>query len=192
MLSQYGTVRHLLVGFAACGRSALRLLGFSRVGALAFILTLVGGGAPPGVAADVIAARNTPHLSFTASLSPDSIKSGGRLSLVVNVTPKKRMHVYAPGTHYRPVTVTLKKSAWLTPGRTVYPKASIYIFKPLQEQVLVYSDRFTLTTTVAVGTIPPKLTQVTIAGTLSYQACDDRVCYLPQSVPLEWVLPVRR
>jgi len=33
---------------------------------------------------------------------------------------------------------------------------------------------------------------VKISGTLSYQACDDRVCYLPQSVPLEWVVPVRR
>lgn len=156
------------------------------------LLALVGGGVPPGAAADIIVARNTPHLSFTASLSPDSIKSGGRLQLIVNITPKKRMHVYAPGTHYRPVTVTLNKNAWLKPGKTDYPKASIYIFKPLKEQVLVYSERFKLTTNVALGTIPARLTQVKISGTLSYQACDDRVCYLPQSVPLEWVLPVRR
>lgn len=156
------------------------------------LLALVGGGVPPGAAADVIVARSTPHLSFTASLSPDSIKSGGRLSLVVHITPKKRMHVYAPGTQYRPVTVTLKKSAWLTPGKTKYPKASFYIFKPLKEQVLVYSDRFTLTTDVTLGTIPARLKEVRIAGTLSYQACDDRVCYLPQSLPLAWVLPVRR
>lgn len=114
------------------------------------------------------------------------------MSLVVHITPKKRMNVYAPGTRYRPVTVTLNKSAWLTPGKTEYPKASIYIFKPLKEQVLVYSERFKLTTNVALGTIPPKLTQAKITGTLSYQACDDRVCYLPQSVPLEWLLPVRR
>ena len=156
------------------------------------LLALFGGGVPPDAAADIIVARNTRHLSFTASLSPDVVRSGGKLSLVVNITPKKKMHVYAPGTHYRPVTVTLNKNAWLKPGKTAYPKASIYIFKPLKEQVLVYSERFTLTTNVALGTIPPKLTQVKIAGTLSYQACDDRVCYLPQSVPLEWVLPVRR
>jgi hypothetical protein len=45
------------------------------------------------VTADVIVARNTPHLSFTAALFPDVVKTGSRLSLVVDVTPKKNMHV---------------------------------------------------------------------------------------------------
>ena len=152
---------------------------------------MVGGGVPPGAVADVIVGRNTPHLSFTASLSPDVVRSGGKLSLVVNIMPKRRMHVYAPGTHYRPVTVTLNKAPWLKPGKTVYPKPSIYLFKPLKEQVLVFSDKFTLTTPIAIGTIPARLKQVKITGTLSYQACDDRVCYLPQSVPLEWTVAVR-
>ena len=119
-------------------------------------------------------------------------RPGGKMSLVVSITPKRRMHVYAPGTHYRPVTVTLNKIAWLKPGKTVYPNPSIYMFKPLKEQVLVFSDKFTLTTPIAIGTIPARQTQVKITGTLSYQACDDRVCYLPQSVPLEWDVPVRR
>ncbi len=26
----------------------------------------------------------------------------------------------------------------------------------------------------------------TIRGTLRYQACDDRICYIPQEVPLQW------
>ena len=44
---------------------------------------------------------------------------------------------------------------------------------------------------------PPVLTVkpgdvLTIAGVINYQACDDRVCYLPESVPLEWNLPVAR
>src|SRR5687768_1235989 len=107
---------------------------------LTVLLVLAGGGVPPDVAADVIATGNTPHLSFTASLSPDVVRTGGKLSLVVNITPKKKMHVYAPGTQYRPVTVTLNSTAWLKPGKTEYPKASFYIFKPLKEQVLVYSE----------------------------------------------------
>jgi len=164
----------------------LRTLG------VAALLALVGGGVPPGASADIIVARNTPHLSFIASLSPDVVRSGGKMSLVVNITPKKKMNVYAPGTKYRPVTVTLNRTAWLKPGKTVYPKPSIYVFKPLKEQVLVFSDNFTLTTPIAIGTVPARVKQVKISGTLSYQACDDRVCYLPQSVPLEWVVPVRR
>ena len=102
------------------------------------------------------------------------------------------MHVYATGTRYRPVAVTLNRNACMKPWKTVYPKPSIYFFKPFAEQVLVYSQQFRLTTPIAIGTIPSRMTQVKISGTLSYQACDDRVCYLPQSVPLEWVEAVRR
>ena len=154
--------------------------------ALVFVALVV---AP--TAADVIVARRTPHLSFTASLSPDTVTPGKRLSLVVDVIPKPRMHVYAPGTKYRAVTVTLNRHPALKPSKLVYPKPSIYIFKPLQEQVLVYSRPFKLTMDVAVGTVPAKTSQLKITGTLSYQACDDRVCYLPESIPLEWTLPVR-
>ena len=69
---------------------------------------------------------------------------------------------------------------------------SIYLFKPLKEQVLVYSDPFKLTMDIQVGTVPPKAAPLKITGTLSYQACDDRVCYLPESVPLQWTIPVKR
>jgi hypothetical protein len=144
------------------------------------------------IAADVIVAQNTPQLSFTASLTPDVVKPGGRLFLVVNVIPKKRVHVYAPGTKYRAVTVTLDRNPSLRPSKAVYPQPSIYVFKPLQEQVLVYSDPFKLTMSIGVGMVPRRTARLKITGTLSYQACDDRVCYLPASVPLEWNLPVAR
>jgi hypothetical protein len=156
-----------------------------------FALAVLVAGAVPGDA-DVIVAHRTPHLSFTASLSPDTVKPGGRLSLVVNVIPRKNMHVYAPGTKYRAVTVRLNRHASLKPSDLVYPKPSIYIFKPLKEQVLVYSEPFTLKMSIAVGTVPPRAARLKIAGTLSYQACDDRVCYLPEVVPLEWTIPVKR
>ena len=157
--------------------------------ALVFALLTLG---PAPLAADVIVARNTPHLSFIASMSPDTVKPGGRLSLVVNIVPKRRMHVYAPGTKYRAVTVTLKKHPSLKTSRLSYPKPSIYIFKPLKEQVLVYSSPFKVTMDIGVGTVPPKAAPLTITGTLTYQACDDRVCYLPESVPLQWTIPVTR
>ncbi len=144
------------------------------------------------VHADIIVARNTPHLSFIAALSPDIVKTGSRLTLVVDVTPKKKMHVYAPGTNYRAITVTLDRNPLLKLSKPVYPKPSIYIFKPLKEQVLVYSDPFKVSMNVGVGTIPRRTTRLKITGTLSYQACDDRVCYLPESVPLEWNLAVAR
>ena len=29
---------------------------------------------------------------------------------------------------------------------------------------------------------------LTVKGTLRYQACDDKVCYRPTNVPLEWTV----
>ena len=30
--------------------------------------------------------------------------------------------------------------------------------------------------------------QLTVEGTLRYQACDDRMCYIPQTLPVKWTL----
>ncbi|HEV3061781.1 MAG TPA: hypothetical protein VGY48_26250 [Vicinamibacterales bacterium] len=35
------------------------------------------------------------------------------------------------------------------------------------------------------------VTSLTIIGQFDYQACDDRVCFTPQSVPLSWTIGVK-
>ena len=140
-----------------------------------------------------LVSKKTPHLTFVASLSPPAIPArGGRLSLLVHVVPIRKMHVYAPGNSYRAITISLDRNPLLKPSKATYPKPSILLFQPLNERVLVYSDPFDLTMTIAVAAVPRQSSQLKIRGTLSYQACDDRICYLPESVPLEWTLPVRR
>jgi len=34
-------------------------------------------------------------------------------------------------------------------------------------------------------------THITIEATLDYQACDDEICFNPQSVPLSWTLGLK-
>lgn len=36
------------------------------------------------------------------------------------------------------------------------------------------------------------VSELTIKGVLSYQACDDKVCFTPQSVPLTWTVTLRQ
>ena len=36
------------------------------------------------------------------------------------------------------------------------------------------------------------LTSLTITGALNYQACDDKVCFAPQVVPLTWTVSLRQ
>ena len=154
------------------------------------------GTRPVTSAAARAISRSTPHLTFTASVSPGIIVPGARISIAVDVVPKKGMHVYAPGTRYRPVVIRVKGDPSLRVGNSVYPKPTVYRFKPLNEDVLVYAAPFRLVVDVLAGDATALRAhlrgrrQMTIKGTLDYQACDDRMCYLPASVPFQWTLRV--
>jgi hypothetical protein len=119
------------------------------------------------------------------------------MSIVVDVVPKKGMHVYAPGTQYRPIEIALEPNPLLRVHDPIYPEPTRYLFKPLNEEVLVYSAPFRLTVEVTAGAGDEQRTllrthrTLAITGTLTYQACDDRVCYMPMSVPVRWIVRVR-
>ena len=78
-----------------------------------------------------------------------------------------------------------------------YPASQIYFFKPLNERVPVYQKPFTLVQEVILEGTPQAQAafrgkdSVTVSGTLEYQACDDKICYNPASVPLSWTLNLR-
>jgi len=152
---------------------------------------------PAAPAADPrVVSRSTPHLSFTATIAPLTIVPGAKMSIAFNVVPKKGMHVYAPGSKYRPVAIRLETGSPLRVHGSTYPKPSLYLFKPLKEEVKVYDAPFKLAVVVMADDAEALRahlrggSQMTVKGTLDYQACDDSVCYLPVAVPFQWTLKV--
>jgi hypothetical protein len=140
----------------------------------------------------------TPHLRLTAAVTDEVVAPGERISVVVDVTPNRGMHVYAPGAHtYRVVRLTLDSRPWTRIHEPVYPASEIYHFKPLDERVEVYQKPFRLVqdvTVLATREVQKLLAgqpTVTIDGRLEYQACDDTVCYQPQTIPMSWTLKVK-
>jgi hypothetical protein len=140
----------------------------------------------------------TPHLRLTAAVSDEVVAPGERVSIVVDVTPLRGMHVYAPGSHtYRVVRLALDSRPWARIHDTVYPAPEIYHFKPLDERVEVYQKPFRLVqdiTVLATREVQKVLAgqeTVTVSGRVEYQACDDTVCYQPQAVPVSWTLKVK-
>lgn len=126
------------------------------------------------------------------------VEPGGRISVVVDVVPAKGMHVYAPGGQYRAITIAIAPHPLLRVHDVVYPKPTLFRFTPLNEDVLVYDAPFRLTVDVTVGGASDQraragaVSRLPIKGRLEYQACDETVCYLPASVPLEWTVDVKR
>jgi hypothetical protein len=143
--------------------------------------------------------RSTDHLTVSATLAPLTISIGQRVVLTTEVKPKAGMHVYAPGSQYRAVAITLATgSPFRLEAPLEYPKPLLYTFKPLSEQVLVYNAPFRLVAHLGLDPAKPLVTPpqrpltLTLNASLDYQACDDRVCYLPQSVALRWPVSIVR
>ena len=169
----------------------MRSLGILIIGAFCAI-----GGA--GVAAQSPAVRNdTMHLSVLTSLSTTEIAPGQTLSLSFNVTPKRNMHVYAPGKHdYQVIAVKLDPQPWLKAAATTYPPSEIYHFKELDEKVETYGQPFKLVQDITIlNTAAAKKAlaagPIKLTGRLEYQACDDKLCYAPTKVPVSFELTVK-
>jgi DsbC/DsbD-like thiol-disulfide interchange protein len=121
---------------------------------------------------------------------------------MLDVTPGKNIHVYAPGqAGYIPIALTLDPAVDFKTGASRYPVPRDFLFPPLKETVKVFDKPFRLVQEITLA-LTPALRQrataketLTIKGTLDYQACDDKVCFRPDSVPLVWSIaltPIER
>jgi hypothetical protein len=139
------------------------------------------------------------HVTVAAAVSPVAMSPGGSVRIDVDVTPRRAIHVYAPGKHaYKVVQLVLDSQAWLRAEPTKYPASTLYYFAPLNERVEVYSTTFRLSREVRILATPEAKkalegrSSVTLSGALEYQACDDKVCYQPARVPIGVVVNLRQ
>ena len=129
-----------------------------------------------------------------ATILPSPIEvngaAGAKLALFVDVTPKPGIHVYAPGSKdYIPITVKLNALPEVQVGKVAYPKSEMMTFA--DEKVPVFQKPFRLTQDVTLDKSAKTGSTVTVSGTVNYQACDDRVCYPPESSPITWTVIVK-
>ena len=139
----------------------------------------------------------TAHLKFTAYPSNTSVTVGTRFSLALDVIPGPKMHVYAPGAEekgYRVIGFNLDQPEIARIEPVSYPESEIYYFEPLDEHVPVYQEKFTILQEVVMNgdaraeEVMSTLDALTLTGTLDYQACDDAICFLPQSIPVSFTV----
>jgi hypothetical protein len=135
---------------------------------------------------------DTPHLAVTTSYTGD----GKRVTLLLDVAPKPKMHVYAPEEkRYMAVALILDRDDRFRTGPPHFPKGERFYFAPTEETQIVYSKPFRISQPVtlssAIGQRVDPEGVVRIKGTLRYQACDDRVCYIPKNIHVEWALVTR-
>jgi DsbC/DsbD-like thiol-disulfide interchange protein len=134
----------------------------------------------------------TTHLRVSASASPGRVRPGQRVALTLDIELKPSMHVYAPSVEgYIPIQWSMADNAAIVAKAVVSPKPQMLHLEAIDETLPVYSGRFRLVRDVSIAAGSKLKGEVTIEGTLRYQACDDRMCYVPKTVPLKWTVQVQ-
>jgi len=141
---------------------------------------------------------STPQLELTTWVSEPTLAPGNRFAIMLAVEPNEGMHVYAPGAaDYRVIGFELEAHPWIEQLPVRYPASTPYYFEPFDETVPVYEEPFEIVQElILAGTLEAQREMrdqqdVTISGTLEYQACSETICYPPQSVALTWTVPLR-
>jgi thioredoxin:protein disulfide reductase len=124
---------------------------------------------------------------------PSAFSVGKPVTLRVDVVPAPGIHVYAPGNRdYVAVSLSLDPLPGVRRQQPVYPEGEDYVFGELQELVKVYQRPFQIRQTLVVERPAEKAGELTVTGSLRYQACDDRVCFRPATIPLKVTIPAAR
>lgn len=132
------------------------------------------------------------HAVVTTAQADATGAAGKPLALFVDVAPKAGIHVYAPGAKdYIAVSLTLNAQPDMKVGKAAFPKSEVMFFEALDEHVPVFQKPFRITQDVTLDQSVKAGSTVAVSGTLNYQACDDKVCYPPESAPVSWTVTVK-
>jgi DsbC/DsbD-like thiol-disulfide interchange protein len=134
------------------------------------------------------------RLSVAVELPAKPVAAGDRFALSLRIVPNPGIHVYAPGNPENiPVSISVTPSAGVTAEEAKFPKAEDFFFGPTGETLKVYTKPFLVEVPLraARGATSGAEHEIAITGAVRYQACDDRVCFPPQSLPFEARVPLR-
>ena len=147
-----------------------------------------------------VVSAETKHLAVRATLSEHRGDAGRPDLARVDITPKPGMHVYAPGCEIhagdasdsaaavrrRPSDAVLSASRRLFLCATERACAGV---QPARSGSCATSPSAKAASRRSPASLPSR---ITLKGTLDYQACDDKFCYLRTSVPLQWTVKIKR
>jgi len=144
-----------------------------------------------------------PHLQVRMGQSDRVAVPGNLVTLTADVRLPPDVHVYAPGTKgYKTVKLAIDPLPDFETRQASYPAAKILYLPAIKEKVPVFEGAFRIRQELKVnsmaefsGALGPDGKPVTVTGKLEYQACDSKICFLPESMPLEWhfqIVPLDR
>lgn len=139
----------------------------------------------------LIQAPSAPAVVTVTPTPSVTLVMGSKADARLTVTVKKGFHVQAnPASepYLVPLRLEMEIGSRVLAGKPVYPPGKPYRLEGTESDLSVYDGglEIRLPLEAPAGAAPG---EVTLQGALHYQACDERVCLRPASVPVS--LPVR-
>jgi len=161
---------------AAFGALAIAIGLASGAGALAQAPASSGGAVPLAL---------TPLVDSTAHAG-DTV----RLALQVGIPAGLHLQSNAPrDPALKATTLTFELPDGVKAGETVFPASIDFRLQGSTDLLAVFEGTLTIGSTL---TLPASQAtgDLTIPARLRYQACDDKVCFAPRTVPVSWTVRV--
>jgi len=152
------------------------LLGLLLIPAMSFSQL----GAPE----DIV--RISPKWSQSAAMT------GGSVQLALQITIEEPWHINsnAPLDEFLiPTQVTFQTPEGVTTGRVYYPEPHLYNFEFSESDVAVYQGTVNLVSSVSVDEAVTG-DNISIHGTLTYQACNNTSCLPPRDLDFSTTIPI--
>ena len=104
---------------------------------------------------------------------------------------KPRTHIYAPGVeHYTPIEWQMAESSLWATHPVQFPASRMANLPAIGETVPVYDGHIRLFRDITISQDAARTLGssrcLTVTGSFRYQACDDKLCYFPKTLPLAW------
>jgi AhpC/TSA family protein/cytochrome c biogenesis DsbD-like protein len=157
----------------------------------------------PELAESDIRTLSAPHLQVRLSQSDVLVGPGSRITLTIGIVLPKDIHVYAPGVKgYKPIVLQVDPAPEITLRPAHYPLPKTLFLPAIHEKVPVFEGKFKISQDATISIDHAFMAAlksenngagktIKITGTLFYQACDQKVCYLPDKLPVSWELTVK-
>jgi len=137
----------------------------------------------------------TDQLTVRWGVSNTTVRPGQRIALVLSIETRPGVYVYARGAEeYTPIDWIIEPRDGVEVFDADFPEPKMVHFPVLDEMVPVHDGIFTVSRELrfdggtAWGAALEGAQQVTLNGSLTYQACDDSMCYFPTTIPMEWTV----
>ena len=133
-----------------------------------------------------------PTAELTPTVEQRTTQPGQTVTLVLRVELPENIHVQSDEPRDRfviPTLLTVTPPEGVAVEEITYPEATDFILEGQEEPLAVFGHEFTIDVRLALeADLSPG--EIVVPGSLLYQACDDRVCFMPATAVVEWHVDV--